>query len=65
MRQHSYATVKDDTKVSYRMTLFDDLRPDRHGGGSWRVTMFGVETTTQREAIKGWLVGRWIDLLND
>ena len=45
MWQHtcSHATVKDDTKVSYRMTQFDYLGPDSHGGGSWRLTMFGVE----------------------
>ena len=43
MRKHSHATVKDDTKVSYGMTRFDDLGPDSHGGGSWRLTMFGVE----------------------
>ena len=48
MRQHSHATVKDDTKVSYRiMTRFDDLGPDSHGGGSWRLTMFGVERANQ------------------
>ena len=25
------------------MTRFDDLRPDSHRGGSWWLTMFGVE----------------------
>ena len=43
MQQHSHATVKDDTKVSYRVTRFDDLEPNSHRGGSWQLTMFGVE----------------------
>ena len=44
MRQHIHTlTVKDDTTVSYGMTRFDDLRPDWHGGGSWLLTMFGVQ----------------------
>lgn len=25
------------------MTWFNNLRPDRHGGGSWCLTTFGVE----------------------
>ena len=43
MWQHSHTLVKDNTKVSYGISRFDDLGSNRHGRGFWWLTMFGVE----------------------
>ena len=43
MRHHSHTLVKDDTRVSYGITRFDDLRPDGHGRRFWWLIMFEVE----------------------